>query len=234
MPRRLLSVLILLSAVLLACSASAKSLLVDKLLAVLGTATITASDVEVEKKILFYTQDALLYPGKGEAITNREVFHELLVRELIFQQAVKMGFETVDEALIQKRVDDFAAKFNSDAAYLSFLQAIEYADERFDKKMESNVQWRYFKPISRRFKHVIVARQFVDKKIGLNVRLSLPSRFEEQKGKLAEKFPGRSEEELKKLLEARLMKKGLESYIRDQTSRAKIKILEPQYANILD
>lgn len=219
--------------VLPAATAAAQSLLVDKLLAVMGNSTITAGSVEVEKKIQQYADDSLLYPGQGRQLTNKQVLHELMVRELILGQSVKMGSDEIPEKLLDAALDRFASAFGSPGHYLRFLISIEYADPRFDKKMESNVQWVHFSSMRNRFKKVLLARQFIDRKVGLNIKLVLASRFADQRDQLAAQHPGVSEEELKKILLQQLYQKGVEEWVRDVASRTRIVILDSTYADVL-
>jgi hypothetical protein len=79
----------------------------------------------------------------------------------------------------------------------------------------------------------VVDKQFIEKKIGLSIRLTMGSKFEERKEELASKNPGVPEPELKKILEQELMNEGLDDWVRDAASRVSIKILDPKFAEAL-
>lgn len=208
-------------------------IVVDKLIATVKTTTISSGDIQTEKKILANNGGSILSMIRQMPITDAGTFYELLVREMIYQQALKLGFDQVEQEQIQKAVDNFGAGFTSDDQYLEFLRKIEYRDPKFDKQMIANLIWKYFKPISHRFKMILIAKQAIDKKIGLQIKLTLPTRFEENKTELETRYPGKSEEEIKAILGQELFATGLTEWIADIASRTDFRILDENYKNFL-
>jgi hypothetical protein len=213
---------------------SAEKLLVDKILVYLEKDTITATDVEVEKAIVKYSTDSLLFPGKEAEMTDREVLKDLLVRELLFGQAVKLGLPQPDEKEMEARLNELASKFPSEAAYLDFCKKMEVSAPRFDKKMAEVSAWRHYRSIERRTRKVIMIEKVVAKKVGLQVKLTLSTEFAAQRDDLAKQTPGLSEQEYKDRLEKELFQKALSTWIKDVLSRSEIRILERTYSNLLD
>ncbi len=211
-----------------------KVLLVDKLLAVVGISTITAGDVEVEKKILKLARDSLLYQGQERALTNKMVFRELLIRELLYQSATKLGLDQVRQKEVAAAMESFTGKFKNDDDYLMFLISLEVSDPKFSKRMEGSVEWVHYKPIEQRFKHKLIAQMFIEKKIGLQVRLTLPAKFENERSRLAAENPGKNDHELKGILERKMIQKGLRAWVKDAGSRTKISILVDDYSDVLN
>lgn len=210
-----------------------KEFTVDKLLATVKTTTISAGDVQVEKKIMEKSGGSILSIIKQLPITDTNTFYEMLVREMIYQQALQLGFDQIEQEEILKEVDDFRAGFASDEAYLKFLQTIEYKDPKFNKQMEANLIWQYFKPISHRFKMILIVKQAIAKKIGLQIKLTLPGKFEEDKPDMKARHPEKSEEELKSILEKELFATRLSEWITDIASRTDYRILDKNFKSFL-
>jgi len=102
-----------------------KKLLVDRLLAVIGVSPVSAGDVDIEKRIMKIAQDSLLYPGREKELSDKEVFKELLVRILIYQQALKMGFDEIPDEIVRKRADRYLKKHREELIELLQKQGIE-------------------------------------------------------------------------------------------------------------
>ena len=209
------------------------ALLVDKLLAMVGINTITAQDVEVEKKILKLAEDSLLYPGQESTLTNKMVFKELLVQDLLYQSAIKIGLDQVDEDSIKFSMKAFANRFDNEDDHLLFLISLELSDPKFDKRMGGSTEWVHYTPISKRFRKMFVAKGFIDKKIRLQVRLTLQARFKEEKAKLAAENPGLDDDALKIILEQKMIQEGLKIWLKDIKERTTITILVKDYIDVL-
>jgi hypothetical protein len=214
--------------------ANAQNNLVDKLLAVLGNAAITMADVDLEKRILPLAKDSLLYPGQEGQMTAKQVFHELVARELLYGQAVKLGFSTVPDKERRKVLEQFATQFATPDDYLKFLRKLNLRAPQFDERMEGNASWPFYRPIWTRFKEVYLVRQYVEKKVGLQVKLGLASELEKRKDELAAKNPGADEPRLKQILEKEMFAEKLKSLVDDAASLTDITYYRKDYADILD
>ena len=233
MTRRLVVLIGVLIAVWCSVALGAEKLLVDKILATIETEPISALDVEVEDSILKVAKDSMLYPGQEANLTTEQVFNELFVRNLLYRQVIKLGLDKISDDRLVEIMKEFQNKVGSEKAYIQFLLQIEMKDERLDEQMKGNVEWQNFQSIARRFKQIALVKELVDKKIAMQVRLSLDVKWQEEEGRLRSEHPGMSDEELKKTLQTALFQERLSDYIRDVKNRTRVLILEPNLAENL-
>lgn len=214
-------------------SLAGEQLYVDSILAIVDINHITAENVAAEKKILKISGDSLLFPGQETELTNQQVFRELVVREIIFNQVTKMGFDTIPDEELQKIVGNFAEKFPGKDAYVKFLGSIEFSDTAVDDLGVKIVGWDQFKPIHMRFRTNVMVKRFSQKKVGLQVDLGLNSEFEEKGEELALKYPGKDQAALKEILKKEMFQQRLSDYIKDLSSRTDINVLDKNYKTVL-
>ncbi|MCZ7586537.1 MAG: hypothetical protein M5R36_26150 [Deltaproteobacteria bacterium] len=63
----------------------------DKIICTIGTSTITLEQIELEQTVLAHTRDSMLSPDL-KTMNVEQIFRELVVRELLFDNAIRMGF----------------------------------------------------------------------------------------------------------------------------------------------
>ncbi|MCL4233646.1 MAG: hypothetical protein KJ042_03905 [Deltaproteobacteria bacterium] len=167
----------------------------------------------------------MLYPGREESLSVEETFLELFTRSLLRFQSVRMGFTDVDPKAVDEAVEATRKAFGSDAAYRKFLIQYQLDDESIEGLVPKG---EVFADIRGRFRTTVMVRQFVDKKLDLQVRLATQDALAQQGFDPATTDPA-SDDEAVKVVRERIRQEKLREWIRDLASRTTITITDENY-----
>jgi|GEM_PF-4857265 len=230
MMKRVFTVTILLTLLAVwagAATAKDNSVMVDSIVATLENEIITLEDVRVERIMLQRTKVWFSQAEPPERPTDQQVFHEILACKLLYLQARKMGFGEVSEKKVAGELRAFRESFGGEKAYKQWLLQYELRDD--EVPIPENVSYKYFRPIARNIQRRLAIEQYLEKKIGIQVKLSLNSYFAEHEEELAQKHPDADESELEKIAEREIYNQKLQDHIAEIRARAQLVILRDNF-----
>lgn len=194
-------------AALLFMPALAQAERIDNIVAAVNNDVITASDLEQAVSI----NEALSGPAQDRARLREETRDGLINRLLLLQEARRLKFVEVSEQEVQAQVEAFKARLGSAEAFSAFL---------------SN-SWLSSQDLERLLGDRLLVERFIEKKIGLYVRIGREEARRYFDSHAAE-FQGKEFPEVQKQITAFLMDqevgKQVEQYLADLRSRASIRI----------
>jgi len=230
MRNHILAVTILLALLAVWAGASAakdNSIMVDSIVATLENEIITLEDIRVERTMLERTKVWFSQAEPPARPPDQEVFQEILAAKLLYLQARKMGFGEVSEKKVAGEMKMFRESFGSEKAYKRWLLQYELRDDGVP--IPENVSYKYFRPIARTMQRRLAIEQYLEKKIGIQVKLSLNSYFAEHEEELAQKYPDADEAELEKIAERVIYNQKLQDHIAEIRARAQLVILRDNF-----
>ncbi|HPM77807.1 MAG TPA: hypothetical protein PK961_11985 [bacterium] len=208
-------------------AAKDNSVMVDSIVATLENEIITLEDIRVERIMLERTKVWFSQAEPPARLTDQEVFQEILAAKLLYLQARKMGFGEVSGKKVAGEMKTFRESFGSEKAYKRWLLQYELRDDGVP--IPENVSYKYFRPIARTMQRRLAIEQYLEKKIGIQVKLSLNSYFAEHEEELAQKYPDADEAELEKIAERDIYNQKLQDHIAEIRARAQLVILRDNF-----
>jgi parvulin-like peptidyl-prolyl isomerase len=136
--------------IMLPCAARAE--LIDHIVAAVNYEVITLSDVEQAVRF-----NAALSGGSGDAERLRtETLEGLINRQLLIQEAVRLRFVEVSAQDISAEDEKLRKRFGSDKEFSDFIAGLDITRKQLDRMLGER----------------LLAERFVEKKIGIFVRVS--------------------------------------------------------------
>ncbi len=180
---------------------------VDYIVAAVNQEVITRS--ELRQAVGFNA--ALAGGARGEKTIQAETLEGLINRRLIIQEARRLKFADVTDQDISAEVDKVRKRFSPDKAFSNFLAGQNMTEEQLGRMLGER----------------LLVERFIEKKIGLFVRVS---RDEAQRyySEHPEAFKGKRFQEVYKAITARLSEQKLDQqlakYLMELRSKADIRI----------
>ncbi len=181
--------------------------LLDHIVAAVNNEVITESELKqaVALNVRFGK------PEKDRKTLEEETLNGLITRRLLVQEARRLKFVEVSEQETAGEVEKLKARFGSDAAYSDFMKEHDLSQ----------------KELARMLGEQLLVKKFVEKKVGLFVRVTredAQSYFEAHQSE----FPGKQFSDVQKNIIARLtdekISQQLDQYIAELRSKADIRI----------
>ena len=199
-------ILILLSGILLSVLPSpARAELVDRIVASVNNEVITLS--ELERAVGFN----VAFGGKNEDKLRTETLEGLINRHLLIQEAYRLKFVEVSDQDIDAEIDKLAARLGSAKALGDFLARLDMTREQLGRMLGER----------------LLVEKFIEKKIGLYVRVSRDEARDYFNNHPAE-FKDKRFEEVQKVVTAMLTGQKLEQqsaqYLAELRSKADIRV----------
>ena len=199
---------ILLSAVfLLVLPSTAGSELVDRIVAAVNNEVITASELALAVALNTRIDSA----GTDRKILESETLDGLITRRLLIQEARRLKFAELADQELAAEVGKLVARLGSDKAFDDFLQGLGVTPQE----------------ISRMLGERLIVARFIEKKVGLFVRVSrdeAQNYFESH----SVDFHGKRFQDVQKsivtLLTERKTERQLDRYIAELRSKANIRL----------
>jgi hypothetical protein len=191
---------------------------VDRILAVVGNELISYSDVLTHAELIRRTKAALLpvddilaAPSPEEL--DRRVFKELVIRRIVYAEAVKLNLGEVTTPEVDAEYARLTETFASPEQYARFCYLVGLPAEQV-------------RDLVRQY---LVCRRYVEKKIGLQVRIGV----KEYHAKNRARFGDRPLEEVRAAVEEALYAEKLDAWFADAVTRAKVKVIDPDYEGVV-
>ncbi len=180
---------------------------VDHIAAAVNYDVITASELAQTVAL----NERLGTPGKDRKTHESETLEGLITRKLLVEEARRLRFVEVSDEEIREDVESIRKRFGSDAAFQDFLKTQDMTLEE----------------LSRMLGEQLLVSKFVEKKIGLFVRVTRED-AEAYYQAHAGQYPGKSFQDVQKDILSFLMERKideeLDQYIADLRNRADIRI----------
>lgn len=199
-------ILILLSGILLSVLPSpARAELVDRIVASVNNEVITLS--ELERAVGFN----VAFGGKNEDKLRTETLEGLINRHLLIQEAYRLKFVEVSDQDINAEIEKLKMRLGSDNAFAGFLTRLDITREQLGRMLGER----------------LLVEKFIEKKIGLYVRVSRDEARDYFNNHPAE-FKDKRFEEVQKTITAMLTGQKLEQqvaqYLAELRSKADIRL----------
>ena len=188
------------------CGARAE--LVDHIVAAVNNAVITSS--ELTQTMALNRQLGSAGKGDQPALVT-ETLNGLITRQLLVQEARRLRFVDVSDQEISAEVDKVKARFPSEAAFMDFLKAQDMTERELARMLGERL---------------LVAR-FVEKKVGLFVRVSrddAQSYFDAHPAQFRGKRFQEVQKEITAVLTDEKIGQQLDQYVAELRSKADIRI----------
>lgn len=192
---------------LLALPCAAQTELVDRVVAAVNYEVITWSDLEQAVRF-----NAALSGGSrdGERLRT-ETLEGLINRRLLIQEARRLRFVEVSAQDVSAEVETLRKRFGSDKEFSEFLAGLDMTKEQLDRMLTER----------------LLVERFVEKKIGLFVRVSRDEAQSYYDAHSAE-FPGKRFLEVQRQIMALLYEDKLgrqvEQYLAELRSKADVRV----------
>jgi hypothetical protein len=192
---------------LLALPCAAQAELNDRVVAAVNYEVITWSDLEQAVRF-----NAALSGGSrdGERL-RRETLEGLINRRLLIQEARRLRFVEVSAEDVSAEVEKLRKRFGSDKEFSDFLAGLDMTKEQLDRMLAER----------------LLVERFVEKKIGLFVRVSRDEAQSYYDAHPAE-FPGKRFPEVQRQIMALLYEDKLgrqvEQYLAELRSKADVRV----------
>ncbi len=188
-------------------SAAANAEPVDHIAAAVNYDVITASELAQTVAL----NERLGKPGKDGKALESETLEGLITRKLLVEEAHRLRFVEVSDQEISAEVENVKKRFGSDAAFQDFLKAQDMKEEELSRMLEEQ----------------LLVGKFVEKKIGLFVRVTRED-AENYYRAHTYRFPDKSFQNVQKdimdLLIEKKVDQELDQYIAELRSRADIRV----------
>jgi hypothetical protein len=185
----------------------ANAVLVDHIVAAVNRDVITYSDLEHAVALNM----RLGAGGKDRKLLESETLEGLITRRLLVQEARRLRFVDVTDQEISAESDKLRKQFGSDKAFADFLAEQDMTEQE----------------LSRMLGEQLLVERFVEKKVGLFMRVSREQaqKFFEERSDL---YKGRRFQDVQKLIYSLLTKQKidqqLDQYVTELRSKADIRI----------
>lgn len=200
--------------------------LIDSLAATVDNETISIEDVQVDLDILSRTKIWFSQELPPAEPTEKDAFHEMIARALLYAQARKMGFTEVPDEELQQSLEQFRGTFPSPAAYLKWLDINNLRD---DDLQQTARDVKEFRSIHKCFYRCLIIQQYLRKKIDIQVKLGLNTYLSEHGDELLNANPQATEDEIKALAEKALYAQKLRDHLAELRERSTTVILRDRY-----
>ena len=189
---------------------AAAGAVVDRMVAVLDKNVVTKSDMvatrEIAKKSgLSITSPERLFQG-DEAQIERNVFKEVVLTILAYSQAAKLNMGDIDPSVVDQDYKKLRASIPSDEEFKRFTYDLGLAED----------QLRFH------FKRLEICKKYLDKKIGLLVKIGLPSYYADNK----DRYGGKPFEQVKDQAAADMYAEKMDAWLFETLARSDLVILE--------
>ena len=183
----------------------ARAELVDRLVASVNNEVITLS--ELERAVGFN----VAFGGKDEDKLRTETLEGLINRHLLLQEAYRLKFVEVSDQDINAEIEKLKIRLGSDNAFAGFLARLDMTREQLGRMLGER----------------LLVEKFIEKKIGLYVRVSREEALDYFNSHAAE-FKGKRFQEVQKTITAALTDHKLEQqiaqYVAELRSKADIRL----------
>jgi hypothetical protein len=192
---------------LLALPCAAQTELVDRVVAAVNYEVITWSDLEQAVRF----NAALSGGGRDGERLRTETLEGLINRRLLIQEARRLRFVEVSAQDVSAEVETLRKRFGSDKEFSEFLAGLDMTKEQLDRMLTER----------------LLVERFVEKKIGLFVRVSRDEAQSYYDAHSAE-FPGKRFLEVQRQIMALLYEDKLgrqvEQYLAELRSKADVRV----------
>jgi hypothetical protein len=185
--------------------------LVDHIVAAVNNEVITASELDQAVAI----NELLGSGGNDHAALQTETLNGLITRRLLVQEARRLRLVEVSDQEISAEIEKFKKRFASEEAFAAFLKAHDMTERELARMLGER----------------LLVQRFVEKKVGLFVRVSR----DEVQGYFdahPDQFQGRRFQDVQKsitdFLTDQKVGQQLDQYVSELRSRAEIRINLPQ------
>ncbi len=188
-----------------------RAVLVDRVVAAVNTEVITWSDL-------------LQAVGFNEAVGGKErgggqlapqTLDGLINRKLLHQEARRLRFADVSPEEVAAEVEKFKVKLGSERKYTELLTRLDMTTRELSRMLEER----------------LLVERFIERKIGLIVRVNHDEALAYFEGH-REVFPGKRFSEVRKMIETALLTHKIntevDGYLADLRTRAEIRINPPE------
>jgi hypothetical protein len=193
--------------IVLAMPGSAKAEPVDHIAAAVNYDIITASELAVTVAL----NERLGTPAKDRKTLESETLDGIITRKLLVQEAHRLRFVEVSDQEINTEAENIRKRFGSDAAFQDFLKTQDMTQEE----------------LSRMFGEQLLVAKFIEKKIGLFVRVTREE-AENYYYAHADQYRDKSfqdvQQDITSFLMDRKVDQKLDEYVAELRSRADIRI----------
>jgi hypothetical protein len=183
----------------------ARAELVDRVVAAVNNDVITLS--ELEQTVGFN----VALGGKNDEKLRAETLEGLINRQLLIQEAYRLKFVEVSDQDINAEIGKLKARLGSDEAFAGLLARLDMTAEQLGRMLGER----------------LLVERFVEKKIGLFVRISR-GEAQDYFNSHPEEFKGKRFQEAQKAITAMLSEQKLEQqvaqYLAELKSRADIRL----------
>lgn len=190
----------------LALHGAAEAELVDHIAAAVNNEVITASELA---QALAWNEH-LGMPGKDRKALESETLEGLITRRLLVQEARRLKFVDVSDQEINADVEKVRKRFGSEAAFTDFLNSVGVTQQE----------------LARMLGEQLLVEKFVEKKVGLFVRVTREEAESYYKAHAAQ-YQGKSFQDVQKKIVEILMDekvgRQLDQYVAELHSRADIR-----------
>lgn len=181
--------------------------LMDHIAAAVNNDVITASELADAVAL----NERLGTPGTDRRTLESETLEGLITRRLLVQEARRLGFVEVSDQDASAEVDKVRARFASNEAFADFLRALDMTERELAVMLGER----------------ILVEKFIDKKLGLFVRVTRAEAEAYFKLHAAE-YEGRNFPDVQKsivaILTDRKVEQQLDQYVAELRGRADIRI----------
>ena len=193
--------------VVLGMPGSARAEPVDHIAAAVNYDIITASELAITVAL----NERLGTPAKDRKTLESETLDGLITRKLLVQEAHRLRFVEVSDQEINADVENIRKRFGSDAAFQDFLKTQDMTQEE----------------LSRMFGEQLLVHKFIEKKVGLFVRVTreeAENYYHEHADEYRDKSFPDVQKDIISLLMDRKVGQELDRYVAELRSRADIRI----------
>jgi peptidyl-prolyl cis-trans isomerase SurA len=193
---------------LLAMPARATVELVDHVVAAVNNEVITASELS---QVIALNRLSGGTAGEDPAALRSQTLDGLITRRLLVQEARRLRFVDVSEEEIAAEIEQLKKRFPSEAAYTSFLRTQDMTEQELGRMLGER----------------LLVERFVEKKVGLFVRVSRDEAQEYFDAHAAE-FRGKRFPDVQKAITALLLDqkigRQIDQYVAELRAKADIRI----------
>ncbi len=203
-PGRALALVVMILVLLI--PAPARAVLVDHIAAAVNNDVITASELAQTVAL-----NRLLGRSGEQPALETETLQGIITRRLLVQEAHRLMLVEVSGPEVDERVDNVRQRFGSDAAFAAFLKSLDLSEQE----------------LARMLGEQLLVQRFVEKKVGLFVRVTreeaeawFNAHAAEYRG---EKFPDVQKEVMAALTDNKIGQQ-LDQYVAELRAKADIRI----------
>jgi len=209
---------VLAATVLLAAFPARARVGIDRILAVVGNDLITYSDVLTQAEIARRTRESILPIDGLLAASNpddlhKRVFKELVTQRITYAEAVKLSLVDVTPEEVETAYGRLVDTFESFDQYNRFCFLV-------------GLDQGQVKSLIRQY---VVCRNYLKKKIGLQVRISLKGYYDAHH----DRYGDAPFDQVQTRAEADLYQEKLQAWLTETVARAKVRIVDDAYRDAM-